>query len=160
MFRRRALNNLNNKSSRSVRPPNEAARLNGSAGGAAQHHHHDGPQAASRMSSVAGALLDYSFMLFLVIGGCCSCVPTSLQLTQVFHGNQSLAVMSGLTRNCFAQSLMSVRMSRPSTHTTLCSTNPTPLLGPFLTELTDWFQGLHSRSRKCSSSQLSSYRPS
>jgi hypothetical protein len=67
---RRAVKNLNN-------PPNEAVRLNGSAGGAAaQHHHHpdDGPQVASRMS-VAGSLLDlvdYSFMLFLVIGGCCS----------------------------------------------------------------------------------------
>jgi hypothetical protein len=83
MFRRRAVNNLNKKSSRAVRPPNEAARLNGFAGGAAQHHHDDGPQAASRMS-VAGALLDYSFMLFLVIGGCCSYVSTTLQHTQVF----------------------------------------------------------------------------
>jgi hypothetical protein len=112
MFRQRAVNNLNNKSSRAVRPPNEADRLDGSAGGAAQHHHDDGdPQAASRMS-VAGALIDYSFMLFLVIGGCCSYVSTSLQRIQVFMA--ITAAMSGLTRNCFVQSLMSVRMSRPS----------------------------------------------
>ncbi|KAI0285948.1 UAA transporter family-domain-containing protein [Russula aff. rugulosa BPL654] len=73
MSRQRVVNNLNKKSSRAVRSPNEAARLNGSAGGAAQHHddNDNGPQAASRMS-VAGVLLDYSFMLFLVIGGCCS----------------------------------------------------------------------------------------
>lgn len=77
MFRQRAVNNLNNKSSRAVRPPNEAARLNGSAG----DHRDDVPQAASRMS-VAGALLDYSFMLFLVIGGCCSYVSAFLQCSQ------------------------------------------------------------------------------
>jgi hypothetical protein len=85
MFHRRAVNNLNNKSSLAVRPQNEeAAHLNGSVGRTAQHHHRDdGSQAGSRMS-VAGALLDYSFMLFLVIGGCCSYVSTSLQHTQVF----------------------------------------------------------------------------
>lgn len=78
MSRQRAVNNLNKKSSRSAPPPNETTRLNGSAGGAAQRHRHDdSPQTASRMS-VAGALLDYSFMLFLVIGGCCSYVSTSL----------------------------------------------------------------------------------
>ncbi|KAN0121158.1 UAA domain containing protein [Russula decolorans] len=73
MFHRRAVNNLNNKSSLAVRPQNEeAAHLNGSVGRTAQHHHRDdGSQAGSRMS-VSGALLDYSFMLFLVIGGCCS----------------------------------------------------------------------------------------
>ena len=91
MSRQRVVNNLNKKSSRAVRSPNEAARLNGSAGGAAQHHDddHDGLQAASRMS-VAGVLLDYSFMLFLVIGGCCSYVSTSLcsiPNAQVFIAN-------------------------------------------------------------------------
>jgi hypothetical protein len=60
MSRRRA---VNDKSAQVALPPN----ANGSAGGA-QH----GPQAA--MSSVAGALLDYSLMLFLVFGGCCSYV--------------------------------------------------------------------------------------
>jgi hypothetical protein len=96
MFRRRAVNNLNKKSSRAVRPPNEAARLNGSAGGAAQHHDDDDvPQAASRIS-VAGVLLDYSFMLFLVIGGCCSYVSTSLQHTQIFTSWQSLQQCLGL----------------------------------------------------------------
>lgn len=68
MFRRRA---VNNKSSRVARPPN-ANILNGSAGGATQH---DGPHAAT---SVAGALLDYSLMLLLVFGGCCSYVATFL----------------------------------------------------------------------------------
>lgn len=77
MFRQRAVNSLNNKS-RAVRPPNEAARLNGSAG---DHRDDDVRQAACRMS-VAGVLLDYSFMLFLVIGGCCSYVSTSLQCSQ------------------------------------------------------------------------------
>ena len=89
MSRRRAVNNLNNKSSPAVRPPNEAAQLNGSAGGITQHHHrNDGSQAGSRMS-VAGALLDYSFMLFLVIGGCCSYVSTSAAYSGP-HDNQLL----------------------------------------------------------------------
>ena len=87
MFRRRTVNNLNNKSSQADRPPNEAAHQNGSAGGAAQHHKHDdGPQAANRMS-VAGALLDYSFMLFLVIGGCCSYVSTHSAAYSCLHGH-------------------------------------------------------------------------
>jgi hypothetical protein len=155
MFRRRAVNNLNNnKSPPAVRPPNDeaAARLNGSTGGAAH-----GPQAASRMS-VAGALLDYSFMLFLVIGGCCSYVSTSLQHTQVFM--PTTAGMSGLTRNCFAQSLMSVRMSRPPTHSPILQLQPSTGSLPNWNRLTRSFQGPHSRFRKCSSSQSSSYRPS
>jgi hypothetical protein len=117
MSRRHAVNNLNKESSRAVRPPNEVARLNGSAGGAAQRHlHDDGPQAASRMS-VAGVLLDYSFMLFLVIGGCCSYVSTlsAAYRDSCLHFMAITEVMSGLTRNCFAQSLMSVCMSRPFT---------------------------------------------
>jgi hypothetical protein len=61
MFRRRA----SNKTSHVAR----AARLNGSAGG-----EKDDPRATV---AVAGALLDYSLMLFLVFGGCCSYVPTS-----------------------------------------------------------------------------------
>jgi hypothetical protein len=119
MSRRHAVNNLNKESSRAVRPPNEAARLNGSAGGAAQRHLHDVvPQAASRMS-IAGALLDYSFMLFLVIGGCCSYVSTlsAAYRDSCLHFMAITEVMSGLTRNCFAQSLMSVCMSRPFTPT-------------------------------------------
>ncbi len=79
MFRRRPVNNFN-ESSRVAHPPNAAARLNGSAGGTAAQHH----DSSNRMS-VVGVLLDYSFMLFLVIGGCCSYVSTSLQHTQVFH---------------------------------------------------------------------------
>lgn len=65
MSRRRTVN----KESRITPPPLDAARLNGSAGGEKR-----GPKAAV---AVAGALLDYSLMLFLVFGGCCSYVPTS-----------------------------------------------------------------------------------
>ncbi|KAH9992407.1 hypothetical protein BJV77DRAFT_431966 [Russula vinacea] len=62
MFRRRAVTNNN-----SSHLPNAArTSLNGPAG-VAQHR----PPRAATMS-VAGALLDYSLMLFLVFGGCCS----------------------------------------------------------------------------------------
>jgi hypothetical protein len=64
MFRRRA----SNKTSRVAPPPPDAARLNGSAGG-----EKGDPKATV---AVAGALLDYSLMLFLVFGGCCSYVLT------------------------------------------------------------------------------------
>lgn len=87
MFRRRAVNNLNNKSSQADRPPNEAAHQNGSAGGAAQHHHRDDSSQAANRMSVAGALLDYSFMLFLVIGGCCSYVSTHFAAYSCLHGS-------------------------------------------------------------------------
>lgn len=65
MSRRRAVN----KESHIVPPPPDAVSLNGSAGGET-----GGPKAAV---AVAGALLDYSLMLFLVFGGCCSYVPIS-----------------------------------------------------------------------------------
>jgi hypothetical protein len=58
MFRRRA----SNKNSRVAPAPPDAGHLNGSAGG--------------DTTAVAGALVDYSLVLCLVFGGCCSYVLT------------------------------------------------------------------------------------
>ena len=103
MSRRRAVN----KESHIAPPPPDAARLNGSADG-----EKGGPKAAV---AVAGALLDYSLMLFLVFGGCCSYVPTS---RSAYSGSperdQFIIGMSGPTRSCSAQSLTSVRPASPS----------------------------------------------
>ena len=72
MFRRRAVN----KDSR-VAPPPDATRLHGFAG-----KERGGLKAAV---SVAASLLDYSLMLFLVFGGCCSYVSTSAPPVLVLH---------------------------------------------------------------------------
>ena len=87
MFRRRA----SNKTSRVARPLPDAARLNGSAEGAKDD--------SGATMTVAGALLDYSLMLFLVFGGCCSYVPTSssLDLTDQRY-NRNVWAYEGLLR--------------------------------------------------------------
>jgi hypothetical protein len=112
MSRRRAVN----KESHIAPPPPDAVSLNGSAGGET-----GGPKAAV---AVAGALLDYSLMLFLVFGGCCSYVPTSRSANSSSLDRDHLTIgMSGPTRGCCAQSLTSVRPASPS-----LNDNNTPLM--------------------------------
>lgn len=93
MFRRRA----NNKTSRVAC----AAHLNGSAGG-----EKDDTKATV---AVAGALLDYSLMLFLVFGGCCSYVLTFQLRHPRISLTKAIIGMSGHTRSCCVQNPASVR---------------------------------------------------
>jgi len=67
MFRRRA---VNEEPRTSPEPDRDGARLNGSASGERR-------EGAKTAASVAGALVDYSLILLLVFGGCCSYVSKS-----------------------------------------------------------------------------------
>ena len=85
-----------NKKSRSISPV-----LNGSANTSREN-----PSAkVAEATSVAGALLDYSLILLLVFGGCCSYVSISWLSCCYLSVYLSLTETSGPMRNCSAQSL-------------------------------------------------------